>query len=147
MATITKSYPDTEKEYYEKFKQKLPGFYDDGEWWKLVESADQPPAEELPECPVCGAQNLKEAEECVACGAILKPKTCVNEKCGKIIPLSAVTCPFCGANQIPTVLEPGLVKYVGLRILQPMMFVRIAAVRVELIIRFPKRNYLLTRIR
>ena len=94
---------DTEKEYYEKFKQKLPGFYDDGEWWKLVESADQPPAEELPECPVCGAQNLKEAEECVACGAILKPKTCVNEKCGKIIPLSAVTCPFCGANQIPTV--------------------------------------------
>lgn len=104
---------DTEKEYYEKFKQKLPGFYDDGEWWKLVESADQPPAEELPECPVCGAQNLKEAEECVACGAILKPKTCVNEKCGKIIPLSAVTCPFCGANQIPTVLEPWTCKVCG----------------------------------
>lgn len=78
-----------------------------------MESADQPPAEELPECPVCGAQNLKEAEECVACGAILKPKTCVNEKCGKTIPLSAVTCPFCGANQIPTVLEPWTCKVCG----------------------------------
>lgn len=104
---------DIEKEYYEKFKQKLPGFYDDGEWWKLVESADQPPAEELPECPVCGAQNLKEAEECVACGAILKPKTCVNEQCRKMIPLSASVCPFCGTNQIPKVLEPWTCKVCG----------------------------------
>ncbi len=97
---------DIEKEYYEKFKQKLPGYYDDTEWWKLVESADQPPVEELPECPYCGTQNVKEAEICVGCGEILKGKACINEECGKTIPLSAVTCPHCGTNQTPTILEP-----------------------------------------
>lgn len=97
---------DTEKEYYEKFKQKIPGFYDDTEWWKLVEAADQPPVEELPECPHCGAQNLKEAEICAGCGEIIKGKVCVNETCQKTIPLSATTCPFCGANQTPVILEP-----------------------------------------
>lgn len=97
---------DIEKEYYEKFKQKLPGFYDDYEWWKLVESADQPPVDELPECPECGAQNLKEAETCSACGAVLKGKNCLNSICKKIIPISAKTCPYCGENQVPIILEP-----------------------------------------
>ena len=97
---------DIEKEYYEKFKQKLPGFYDDYEWWKLVESADQPPVEELPECPECGAQNLKEAEICGACGAVLKGKNCLNATCKKMIPISAKACPYCGENQIPTIVEP-----------------------------------------
>ncbi len=101
---------DTEKEYFEKFKQKLPGFYDDIEWWKLVESADQPPVEELPECPNCRTQNLKEAEICVGCGEVLKGKTCVNEDCAKEIPLSATSCPFCGTNQIPVILEPWICK-------------------------------------
>ena len=104
---------DIEKEYYDKFKQKLPGFYDDSEWWKLVETADQPPVEELPECPFCGAQNLKEAEICAACGEILKGKTCINDTCKKIIPASAVTCPHCGANQIPEILEPWTCKVCG----------------------------------
>lgn len=106
---------DTEKEYYEKFKQKLPGFYDDAEWWKLVETADQPPVEELPECPVCGAQNLKEAEYCAVCGEILKGKTCINDKCQKTIPFSAKSCPYCGADQIPIILEPWLCKVCGSR--------------------------------
>lgn len=104
---------DIEKDYYEKFKQRLPGFYDDSEWWKLVESADQPPAEELPECPVCGAQNLKEADECVACGAVLKPKSCIEEDCSQTIPQSAATCPVCGEDQTPKVLEPWLCKICG----------------------------------
>lgn len=104
---------DIEKQYYDKFKQKLPGFYDDSEWWKLVETADQPPVEELPECPFCGAQNLKEAEICAACGEILKGKTCINETCKKIIPASAVTCPHCGANQMPEILEPWTCKVCG----------------------------------
>lgn len=97
---------DIEKEYYEKFKQKLPGFYDDYEWWKLVESADQPPVDELPECPECGAQNLKEAEICNACGAVLKGKNCLNSACKKMIPISAKNCPYCGENQVPIILEP-----------------------------------------
>ena len=97
---------DIEKEYYEKFKQKLPGFYDDYEWWKLVETADQPPVDELPECPECGAQNLKEAEVCSACGAVLRGKNCLNTICKRIIPVSARTCPYCGENQVPIILEP-----------------------------------------
>ena len=101
---------DTEREYYEKFRQKLPGFYDDSEWWKLVESADQPPVEELPECPYCGTQNVKEAEVCVGCGEVLKGKNCVNETCGRPIPLSAAICPHCGTNQIPVILEPWICK-------------------------------------
>ncbi len=104
---------DIEKEYYDKFKQKLPGFYDDSEWWKLVETADQPPVEELPECPFCGAQNLKEAEVCTVCGEILKGKVCINDVCQKMIPISAVTCPHCGANQIPEILEPWMCKVCG----------------------------------
>ncbi len=101
---------DTEREYYEKFKQKLPGFYDDSEWWKLVETADQPPVEELPECPYCGTQNVKEAEVCVGCGEVLKGKNCVNEACGRLIPFSAATCPHCGTNQLPVILEPWICK-------------------------------------
>ena len=101
---------DIERDYYEKFKQRIPGYYDDTEWWKLVETADQPPVEELPECPYCGAQNVKEAEECVGCGAILKGKTCVNEECAKQIPFSATSCPYCGTNQLPVILEPWICK-------------------------------------
>lgn len=104
---------DTEKEYYEKFKQKLPGYYDDSEWWKLVENADQPPVEELPECPVCGAQNLKEAEICAACGELLKGKCCISDDCQRMIPLSATSCPYCGTNQVPVILEPWLCKVCG----------------------------------
>ena len=101
---------DTEREYYEKFKQKLPGFYDDTEWWKLVESADQPPIEELPECPHCGTQNIREAEICIGCGEVLKGKPCVNDECAKTIPLSATSCPYCGTSQIPIILEPWICK-------------------------------------
>ena len=97
---------EVEVEYLEKFHQKIPGYYDDSEWWKLVESADQPPVDELIECEVCGAQNLKEADCCGVCGAVIKGKECVSETCKKTIPLSAEVCPYCGTNQIPIVVEP-----------------------------------------
>ena len=97
---------DTEEDYYKKFLDKLPGYFDDSEWWKLVESADQPPVADLIECPECGGQNLKEADHCIACGAVLKGKECVNPECKQIIPLSAKSCPHCGANQVPVVIEP-----------------------------------------
>lgn len=97
---------EVEAEYLDKFRQKLPGYYDDSEWWKLVESADQPPVDDLIECEECGAQNLKEADCCSVCGAVIKGKTCVSDTCQKIIPLSAETCPYCGTNQIPVVVEP-----------------------------------------
>ena len=102
---------EIEEDYYSKFKQKLPGYFDDTEWWKLVESADQPPVEELPTCPDCGTQNLKDAEICVGCGKILKGKDCVQ--CKEFIPLSAAICPHCGADQTPKILEPWTCKVCG----------------------------------
>lgn len=97
---------DTEREYYKKFKERIPGYYDDAEWWKLVESADHPPVDDLPTCPSCGAQHLKEDEICVCCGNVLIGKECINNNCRQYIPKSASTCPICGANQIPVVVEP-----------------------------------------
>lgn len=97
---------DVEAEYFDKFQKKTPGYYDDAEWWKLVDTADQPPVADLIECLECGAQNLKEADHCTACGALIKGKECVNEECKKTIPLTATSCLYCGTDQIPVIVEP-----------------------------------------
>jgi hypothetical protein len=97
---------DVEKEYYQKFLAKLPGYYDDSEWWKLVEQADSPPLEELAECPACSAQNLKEHDTCAVCGFVLIGKPCINPECKHEIPKSAHSCPECGMSQHPKVEEP-----------------------------------------
>jgi hypothetical protein len=97
---------DVEKEYHQKFVQKLPGFYDDAEWWQLVDQADRRPLEELVECPKCTAQNLKGHDACSSCGEVLIGKDCVNVECGKKIPQSAASCSHCGKSQIPEILQP-----------------------------------------
>lgn len=97
---------DVEREYYEKFLAKEPGYFDDAEWWKLVEEASVPPAAPMITCPECGTQNLAEAEVCSTCGHIFRSKKCINAECGKEIPYSAVTCPYCETNQIPKVETP-----------------------------------------
>jgi len=97
---------DIEKEYYRKFLLKEPGFYDDDEWWKKVEEADSKPLEEMIDCPVCNSQNYKEADVCAICDNILKGKTCINADCGETIALRAVSCPRCGASQIPHTSQP-----------------------------------------
>jgi len=97
---------DVEKEYYEKFIQKTPGFYDDSEWWELVEKADRKPVDELVKCPVCTADNLKEHEVCQVCGKVMIGKTCINDECKENIARSASVCPACGVNQLPTIEEP-----------------------------------------
>ena len=104
---------DTEADYKEKFKKHIPGFYDDAEWYKLVEEASQPPVQELVECPDCLTQNLKEAEICVGCGKILIGKTCINNNCGAYIPKSAVVCDHCGASQVPKLAVPWTCKICG----------------------------------
>lgn len=96
---------DKERELFQKFKERVPGFYDDSEWWKLVEQADRRPVEELIECPDCGSQNLKEHDICDVCGSILIAKPCVNETCSKNIPQSASSCPHCGESQVPEIEE------------------------------------------
>jgi hypothetical protein len=102
---------DVEREYYAKFLQRLPGYFDDAEWWKRVEEADQPPAARLVDCAECGAQNLETAEVCGVCDAVLIGKACVS--CGGTIPASAASCPLCGADQTPTVLEPWVCRACG----------------------------------
>lgn len=106
---------EIEELYYKKFKNKEPGYYDDTEWWKLVESADRPPIEELVDCPECGSQNLKEADCCSVCGEVLKGKECLNPSCGKVIPMSAQSCPYCGTSQIPVIYEPWTCQICGTR--------------------------------
>ena len=102
---------DVEKEFYERFKKKEPGYYDDTEWWKKVEEADKRPVKEMPLCPSCGCQNLEEAEVCVSCGEVLKGKTCVS--CGELIPLSAKSCPKCGNSQEPKIIKPWVCNICG----------------------------------
>lgn len=97
---------EIEKEYYERFLSKEPGFYDDANWWELVEYASEPPIESLPECSKCGFQNIKDADVCGSCGDVLIGKTCYSEACGEKIPKSADSCPICGADQSPHVQTP-----------------------------------------
>ena len=104
---------DIEKQYYEKFLAKEPGYYDDTEWWKLVEEASVPPAAPMIDCPECGSQNLAEAETCTTCGHIFKGKKCINEECGKIIPYSATICPHCETSQVPIVETPWICNICG----------------------------------
>ncbi|MDD2300056.1 MAG: ATP-binding protein [Kiritimatiellia bacterium] len=95
---------DTEREFLQKFENKEPGYYDDTEWWKLVEQAVTKPQDTLVKCENCGADNLDTAEECLACGAILIGKPC--KFCGAEILFSSISCPNCGKSQIPEVKYP-----------------------------------------
>lgn len=90
---------DKEREYYLKFLERLPGFYDDTEWWKLVEDADKKPSEII-ECS-CGYQVHPTTEVCPQCGNILIGKTCKNPDCAQVIAKSADPCPLCGQPQSP----------------------------------------------
>jgi hypothetical protein len=90
---------DIENEYYQKFLNREPGYFDDEKWWELVETADRPPIPEMVICSSCRVENEKEADQCSACGNILKAKTCINSACAKSIPFSAHSCPFCSESQ------------------------------------------------
>src|ERR1051326_7171494 len=96
---------DIEKELFQRFKAKEPGYYDDTEWWKLVEQADLRPIEELVECSECGGQNLKEQDICGVCGFILIGKECLNAQCKQTVQNSAESCPHCGQSQVPEIKE------------------------------------------
>lgn len=96
---------ELEQDYYRRFQDGEMGYYDDAEWWKLVEDADQPPAPKYKECPECGGQNAEGAEECALCGYIFNGKPCLNPDCRRTIPHSASTCPHCGKSQIVEVAE------------------------------------------
>lgn len=102
---------DVEKEFYERFRKREVGYFDDTEWWKKVEEADRKPVKEMPLCPECGCQNLEEAEVCFACQAVLKGKNCIA--CTELIPLSAKICPKCGKSQAPEIVKPWICNICG----------------------------------
>lgn len=93
---------EVEKEYYQKFLDKIPGYHDDENWWKLVEDADKKPVDDMIECPECGIQCVSSSEVCPDCDYIFKGKDCINTECGKKIPLSSSQCQHCGTFQTPT---------------------------------------------
>ena len=95
---------EVERDYYERFLAREPGYYDDSKWWELVESANVPPIVALQDCPSCGYQNLPDDDTCAECGHILKSKECAN--CHEVIGQNATICPVCGESQIPEVQEP-----------------------------------------
>ncbi|WP_224961196.1 double zinc ribbon domain-containing protein [Geomonas subterranea] len=97
---------DVEKEYYQRFLDKEPGYFEDTEWYKQVELAEIKPLHDLIVCPNCQFQNLRGSDICIACGAILVAKTCLNTGCGASIPDSAAACPQCGASQQPEIEHP-----------------------------------------
>lgn len=106
---------DVEKDYYNKFQNKLPGYYDDSEWWKLVEQADSAPLQELIECPSCTAQNLQEHDLCAVCGFVLISKPCINPECNNAIPKSSNSCPQCGLSQTLKFEEPWSCQVCGIK--------------------------------
>lgn len=95
---------EVETAYFQKFLGHEPGYYDDAQWWELVETAGIPPLLAMEECPDCGFQNRPDQDTCEGCGCLLKAKACVA--CGADIAQSAADCPVCGASQVPEVREP-----------------------------------------
>lgn len=90
----------------EAFDKREPGYFDDTEWWKLVEQAEQKPVAGLRKCPSCHLESPDGFDDCPHCGHIFEGKNCIDKNCGQLISRGAVTCPYCGANQIPEVKEP-----------------------------------------
>jgi hypothetical protein len=95
---------EVEADYYRRFLNKEPGYYDDARWWELVETAATPPVLAMEECPECGFQNRPGEDTCEDCGFLLREKSCIS--CGEQIAQSATSCPICGTSQIPEVKEP-----------------------------------------
>ncbi|MCB5287744.1 MAG: zinc ribbon domain-containing protein, partial [Candidatus Cloacimonetes bacterium] len=103
---------EIEREYLQKFNEKEPGYYDDSEWWKLVENATTRPQDTLVECTSCGADNLETAEECLVCHAVLIGKEC--KYCGQKITSSSIMCHFCGKSQISEISRSWICQVCGL---------------------------------
>lgn len=94
------------EELKSKFEKREPGYFDDDEWFRLVETADTKPLKGLKKCSECHADCVDEAEECPSCGYIFEGKRCLNNDCKAKLPRSAVSCSQCGFNQVPEVYKP-----------------------------------------
>jgi hypothetical protein len=92
--------------FFDAFNKREPGYFDDTEWWKLVEIAESKPVAELVKCPECGTETTEGTEECEACSYIFDGKECINSDCSQTIAKAAHTCATCGFNQLPEVRDP-----------------------------------------
>jgi len=100
-----------EQELLEKFRDRIPGYIDDSEWWKLVDQADHPPANTtLKECPRCNEQCFDDAISCLGCGHVFVGKPCVG--CSELILEQADSCPLCATPQ-PISVDPWQCKFCG----------------------------------
>ena len=93
-------------ELRQKFEAREPGYFEDTEWYKLVEQADQKPVAGLRKCPECHLESPEGLEECPTCAHIFEGKECIDADCLRVISRSSVMCPHCGANQVPHVEKP-----------------------------------------
>ena len=95
---------EVEEEFKKKFKERLPGYFDDAEWWKLVEGASIPPIAPMARCSNCGAENPEGSAQCDGCSEILIGKSCIA--CSQTLVISAERCLACGTDQQISELGP-----------------------------------------
>ena len=94
----------TEKDLVQKFRNRVPEFIEDTEWWRFVEQAETPPVTaNFKECPECAEQTFDDTESCLGCGHVFMGKTCPG--CAKLILAADDACPHCEAPQ-PRPAEP-----------------------------------------
>lgn len=89
-----------------RFERREPGYFEDKEWWSLVEQADNKPIVGLKKCGSCYLECPEGLDECPHCGEIFEGKHCIDSDCNELISRSAINCPHCGGNQIPAVAKP-----------------------------------------
>lgn len=93
---------DVEKEYKLKFRSREPGYFDDAEWWKLVETAEPLPGMWTCAVKSCGAQNPDSAPICQICDAPgLDASDCIHDGCDGKVPRGETTCSLCATVQTP----------------------------------------------
>lgn len=93
-------------ELKDRFERREPGYFEDKEWWSLVEQADNKPIVGLKKCGSCHLECPEGLDECPHCGEIFEGKHCIDSDCNELISRSAINCPHCGGNQIPEIAKP-----------------------------------------
>ena len=78
----------------ERFDRKEPGFFDDSEWWQLVEQADRKPVPGLKKCPSCMLESPEGSEECANCGHDLSRSPDQCAECGEPVATEAANPDF-----------------------------------------------------
>lgn len=91
---------ETEKELFTKFSDREPGYFDDTEWWKLVETTEPAPSMWTCEVKSCASQNPDSSPICQICQAPGPDASeCISEGCNAKVPRGNTSCEKCGKLQ------------------------------------------------